>query len=152
VSAASAPAAKQAMLTIWAATPALTGVTVTWDGPTKDEDYQPEMMWVGNVEGTEDWSQLGAGRRQETYSVAVSVYVEYFGDDPKTVEQRAWTLWGAATDALRTDLRSQSSTLRTAGGVLQFNGISFRQRTEPATPDKWGAFVDGSITFTARNT
>jgi hypothetical protein len=151
VSAASAPAAKQAMLTIWAATPALTGVTVTWDGPTKDEDYQPEMIWFGNVRGTEDWSQLGAGRRQETYSVAVRVYVEQFGDDPQTVEQRAWTLWGAATDALRTDLRSQPSTLRTAG-VLQFNGIEFDQQTGAASTDKWGAFVDGSITFTARNT
>jgi hypothetical protein len=49
VSAATAPAAKQAMLTIFAAAAGLTGVTLSWDAPTKDSDYTGEMIWLGDV-------------------------------------------------------------------------------------------------------
>lgn len=149
MTASTAPAAKQAMLTVWAATAGLNGVTVTWDGPTKDEDYQAEMVWLGDVDGSDDWHNL-AGARREDYTVGVSVYVEQWGDDPKTLEQRVWAIWNAATDALRTDLRSQPSTLRTAG-VLQFNGMTYRQRTGPASPEKWGAFLDATVSFEAIN-
>jgi hypothetical protein len=150
VSAATAPAAKQAILTIFAAAAGLTGVTLSWDQPTKDSDWTGEMIWLGDVNGTEDWETLGAQRRQETYTVGVGVYVEQWGDDPQTVETRLWTVWNAATEALRNDLRSQPSTLRTAG-VRQYDTITFRQRTGPATPEKWGAFLDGSVQIIASN-
>jgi len=150
VSAATAPAAKQAMLTVFGAAAGLTGVTLSWDQPTQESDWTGEMIWLGDVEGSEDWGTLGAQRRQETYTVGVGVYVEQWGDDPQTVETRLWTVWNAATEALRNDLRSQPSTLRSAG-IRQYETIEFRQRTGPATPEKWGAFLNGTVQFIASN-
>jgi hypothetical protein len=150
VSAATAPAAKAAILTVLTAASGLTGVTLSWDGPTKDEDYTTEMIWLGDVEGSEDWSSVGGQRRRETYTVSLGFYVEQWGDDPRTAETRLWTIWNAATEALRADIRSQPSTLRSAG-VLQYDGISFRQRTGPASAEKTGAVMDASIQFTALN-
>jgi hypothetical protein len=150
VSASTAPAAKAALLTIFAAAAGLSGVTLSWDQPTKDSDYTGEMIWLGDVQGSENWSSLGAQRREESYTVGLGVYVEQWGDDPQTVETRLWAVWAAATEALRTDLRSQPSTLRTAG-VRQYETLTFRQRTGPATAEKWGAFLDGSVQLIASN-
>lgn len=150
MSAATAPAVKQAMLALFAAAPALTGVTVTWDGPTKDEDYTGEMIWLGDVEGSEDWATVGGQLRRETYTIGTGVYVEQWGDDPQTVETRLWTVWNAATEALRTDLRSPSSTIK-AAGVLQYDAIGFRQRTGPASAEKTGAVIEASIQLSALN-
>jgi hypothetical protein len=82
VSASTAPAAKAALLTIFAAAAGLSGVTLSWDQPTKDSDYTGEMIWLGDVQGSENWSSLGAQRREETYTVGLGVYVEQWGDDP----------------------------------------------------------------------
>jgi hypothetical protein len=151
MSAASAPAAKAAILTILQAAAGLTGVTVMWDQPTKDEDFAaPELVWLGNVTGDENWGMLGAQRRDEQYSIGLGVYVEQWGDNPQTLEARTWAIWGAATDALRTDLRTPGSLLR-AAGVRQYDRITFQQRTGPATPEKWGARIDGTIELIASN-
>lgn len=151
MSAASAPAAKAAIVQILQAAGALSGVGITWDAPSKDEDFAaPEMVWLGDVNGDEDWTSLGAQRREERYTIGIGVYVEQWGDDPQTAETRLWTVWGAATNALRTDLRTQPSVLR-AAGVYQFDRITFQQRTGPATPEKWGARIDGTIELIASN-
>lgn len=142
------PACKAAILQILDAVTDLDTVTQSWAGPTKDEDFTGEMIFLGAVENEEDWASLGNLRRRETYTVALTVWVEQWGDDPQTAEQRAFEIWGYVTEALRDDLRGPSPVLR-AAGVQQYNDIRFRQITGPATPEKWGARIDASITFTA---
>jgi hypothetical protein len=142
------PACKAAILTILDAVTELDAVTQSWAGPTKDEDFTGEMIFLGEVTNEDDWVYLGNARRRETYTVALTVWVEQWGDDPQTAEQRAYELWGYVTEALRDDLRGPAPVLR-AAGVQQYNGIRFRQITGPATPEKWGARIDASITFTA---
>ena len=144
------PAAKAAILTVLTARPGLAGVTLTWAGPTKDEDYVTEMVFLGDSEEQTDWAELGTGRRVEDFTLGLVVYVEQWGDDPQSTETRLRVLWDEVEDALRDDLRAQPSTLRTAG-VLQFDAIRKRVSTGPSTPEKWGARVDANIDFTARN-
>lgn len=144
------PATKAAILSLLAARPALSGVTLSWAGPTKDEDYTGEMIYLGDVDRTSEWAELGSGRRTEDFTVQMTVWVEQWGDDPQTVEERAYVLWDEVEDALRDDIRSQPSTLRTAG-VLQFDGITGRTVTGPSSPEKWGARSEASASFQARN-
>jgi hypothetical protein len=142
------PACKAAILTILDAVTDLDAVTQSWSAPTKDEDFTGEMIFLGEVTNEEAWASLGNMRRRETYTVALTVWVEQWGDDPQAAEQRAYAIWGLVTEALRDDLRPPTSVLRTAG-VQQYDGIRFRQITGPATAEKWGARIDASITFTA---
>jgi hypothetical protein len=143
------PACKTALLTILGARPALAAVNVSRSEPTKDEDVtNPRMIFLGAVESAENWSTLGAQRRRETYRLGITVYAEDWGDDPDAAETAAFGLWAEVTDGLRDDLRAQPSTLRTAG-VQQYDDITFRQTTGPASAEKWGARIDGQITFTA---
>jgi len=144
------PACKAAVLAVLAARAGLTGVTLSWAGPTKDEDYVEEMVFLGDVESTSDWAELGTGRRTEDFTVAITVYVERWGDDPQATEERAYALWDEIEDALRDDLLTQGGMLRSAG-VFKFNGISRAVSTGPSTPEKWGARVDASVDFQARN-
>src|SRR5690242_11539108 len=93
------PACKAAVLTILAARPALAAGTRTWSGPTKDEDYVEEMIFLGATEDTSEWNSFG-GPRQETYTLAITAWVEMWGDDPQATEERAHALWDEVEDAL----------------------------------------------------
>lgn len=144
------PACKTAVLAILAARAALSDVTRSWAGPTKDEDFTDEMIYLGASEDTSDWAELGTGRRTEEYLLDITVWVQQWGDDPQVTETRAHALWDEIEDALRDDIRAAPSTLRTAG-VLQFNRASRRTSTGPATSEKWGALVEARVQFQARN-
>jgi hypothetical protein len=81
----------------------------------------------------------------------VTVYVERWGDDPQSTEQRVYALWDEVTYTLRDDIApGAAAALRTAG-LLDYGQITFRQSTAPAAGDKWGARLDGQISFRARN-
>ena len=144
------PATKAAILEVLGARAGLAGVTLGWSGPTKDEDYVPEMVFLGEVERTSFWKQLGGHVREEEFSVAVTVYVEQFGDDPQTVEERAYALLDEVEDALRDDLVAPGGLLR-AAGVFQFGEFRASAATGPASTEKWGARVDACVDFQARN-
>ncbi len=144
------PACKRAVLTILAAREALADVTLTWSGPTKDEDFQDEMVFLGDTEDNSDWAELGTGRRTEDFLLDITVWVEQWGDDPQAAEERVHALWDEVEDALRDDIRATPSTLRTAG-VFTFNRATRRTTTGPATPEKWGARVEARVQFQARN-
>lgn len=144
-----APACKQAILTILGTVPDLATVDQRWAPPTEETDVSDEMLWLGDTEIVDDnWAALGNGRRRETYRVAVTVWVRNWGDDPQTVEQRAWAIWADVANALRTDIRAAPSTLRSAG-VRQFDQITATQTNGVAGPQQWGARIDARITFIA---
>src|SRR5689334_20380959 len=93
--------------------------------PTKDEDYTGDIVYLGaTTTGESDWASLGALRRQETYTVAIGVLSEQWGDDPAAAKTTVRGLWASVVDALVADLRSQPSQIRTAG-VLQFDRMTF---------------------------
>lgn len=144
------PGCKAAILTVLTARAALTGITLSWSGPTKDEDYHEEMVFLGDIEDTSDWAELGTGRRVEDFTVEITVWVERWGDDPQATEERAHALWDEVEDAIRDDIRAAPSTLRTAG-VLDFGQITRRVVTGPSTPEKWGARIEAIASFRARN-
>src|SRR4051812_36775871 len=98
------PACKAAVLAILAARAGLTGVTLSWAGPTKDEDFREEMIFLGASEDASDWAELGTGRRTEDYTLELTVWVEQWGDDPQAAEERAHALWDEVEDALRDDI------------------------------------------------
>lgn len=144
------PGCKAAILTILGARAGLSGVTLSWAGPTKDEDYTERMVFLGDTTDTSNWAELGTGRRVEEFDLDLTLWVEEWGDDPQTVEATMHTLWDEVEDALRDDIRATPSTLRTAG-VFQFDQITRRMTTGPASPEKWGARLEATISFTARN-
>jgi hypothetical protein len=144
------PACKAAILTILGLRAGLAGVTLNWAGPTKDEDYVDEMIFLGQAERISDWASLGAGRRVEDYTIALTVFVEQWGDDPETVEERAYALLDEVEDALRDDIRANPSTLRTAG-VFTLGQMTDTGSTGPSTTEKWGARIDATVEFQARN-
>lgn len=154
--ASSIPACKTAVLAILAARSGLTGVKLTRTGPTKDSDFAAspgndvELIFLGRSENQTDWAELGTGRRTETYLLDITVWAEKWGDDPQTVEERAFALWGEVEDALRTDIRASPSVLRTAG-VFQFATASYTALPGPAAPEKWGVRIDARVQFQARN-
>jgi hypothetical protein len=143
------PACKAAVLTVLAARPALTSVTRTWAGPTKDEDFVEEMIFLGVTEDTSEFVAF-SGPREETYTLQITVWVELWGDDPQAAEERAHVLWDEVEDALRDDLMNQSGSLR-AAGVSQFNRASRRTSTGPSTTEKWGASIEAAVEFQALN-
>lgn len=131
----------------------LENVSITPAGPTKDEDFPQsgEIIYLGETNGEDDWAQLGAGRRQETYRVQIIIGVEQWGDDPQAAKTRMRVLWAEVRDALIDDLRgvTPGAVLRTAG-VLQFDRITYRQRSGPVSTEKWGAICEAQIEFRAR--
>ena len=150
------PALKAALVSILTARPALTGVAVSWAGPTRDEDFAAsangEMIFLGETNTTDAWQDISPQlRRQENYRLTVTVWVEQWGDDPQTVEERMFALWDEVKDTLRDDMKPGGAGLLRAAGVFDYGEITFRQITGPATPDKWGARLDGQINFRARN-
>jgi hypothetical protein len=151
------PAVKAALLTLLQARPGLANVLVSWSGPTKDEDFSSpngdvEMVFYGDANSDETWQDLSPQlRRTETYRLGVTVYVERWGDDPQSTEQRVYALWDEVTDTLRDDVApGGAGSLRTAG-LLDYGQITFRQTTAPAAGDKWGSRLDGQVQFRARN-
>lgn len=145
-------ACETALLALWNARNGtggtLEGVSILPAGPTKDEDFTGEMIFLGDVTGDDDWSSLGAGRRRESFRVGVIVWVEQWGDDPATAKARMRVLWTEVRDAVVDDIRT-GSTLRTAG-VVTFDRVTYTQTAGPASPEKWGARCDAQLGFTAR--
>jgi hypothetical protein len=151
------PAVKAALLTLLQARPALSSVLVSWSGPTRDEDFTTatgavEMVFLGDANSDETWQDLSPQlRRTETYRLGVTVYAERWGDDPQATEQRVYALWDEVTDTLRDDIAPGGAGTLRAAGLLDYGQITFRQTTAPAAGDKWGARLDGQISFRARN-
>lgn len=60
-----------------------------------------EMVIVGDVAGDQEWASIGAGRRDEEYSVDLYVVVLWPGYDSLESMTRAWDLWAVVEDLVR---------------------------------------------------
>ena len=107
------PAAKQAILDLLTAIPALNEVAVTWGEPTEDEDRIASefVFFDGPVVRRPEWIYLGGDYLDETYTLTLRVENYVDGDDRASTEARTWALIDYIEQALRAD--------DTLGGLLK---------------------------------
>lgn len=141
MAASTVPAAKQAVLDLLTARPALNEVVVTWGQPTENEDFGTAsefMFFESPVVRLPEWKILGGAWLDETYTLTLRVETIVAGDDRAAAEQRCWTLIDEIEQALRAD--------RTLGGILQDGterrSLDFDEQTVDSTPhsDAWAAY------------
>lgn len=134
-----APQAKAAILTLLAGRPALATVDRRWGGPTDEDDVLEEAIWLGDVSLEEDWGELGQRRKDETYTIDMTIAVRKYGDDEQGTETRCWALLGEVEQALRAD--------PSLGGLLNRRAelVSVSQTNRPAGPQQWGSAISCSV-------
>lgn len=139
------PTVKAYLLSLFQQATDLTGVTVVWAAPTKEEDYDYDMLWLGETTDTdEEFRRLGAQSIHETYEVPVVFQAYIAGDDPQSTEERAWEMRAAIIDALRADL--------TLGDLIsEWSGpYPTRMELRPANPAGW--LAKGTVRIQCRAT
>lgn len=141
--ASTAPAAKAALKALFAARPGLSTVSVMWEVPTREEQVRNEMLFFGNVTVDGSWQVMGGLRRDEEYSVALTLQVRREGDDPQATEERAWTLLDEVAAAIASD--------KYLGGLLhQAAALTSISQENVATPEDWWAVITAQIACAAR--
>lgn len=139
------PAVKAALLSLLKQSADLTGVTITWAAPVKEEDYTGDMVWLGDVIDTdEEFRRLGAQSVHESYDVAVHFQSYMAGNDPQTTEERAWEIRAAVVNLLRSDL--------TLGGLINewIGAFPTHLEVRPANPSGW--LAKGTVRIECRAT
>lgn len=87
----SIPVVKGALLTLLQARSGLANVQVEWAWPGANK-IANESVFFEDAKLDERSDQLGNGTRREDYTLPVYVCVKQKGNDPQTVETRAWAL------------------------------------------------------------
>jgi hypothetical protein len=64
--------------------------TVTWGGPTENEDFTQEMVYMAPAPGSDEYTVLGMGRVDEAFTLPIVVDVFQYGDDLQATETRAY--------------------------------------------------------------
>lgn len=123
------PAAKAALITIFTAATDLAGVDISWGSPTSEDDFKPEMVYLGKAE--QEQEDRGFQSATEDYTIEVVALVRQYGDDERATEERLWAIRAAIDEAIRAD-----STL---GGVLNETGARVERTRQDNTPlaDGW---------------
>lgn len=126
-----AATAKQRIITALQARAGLAGVTVSYGAPSSSDEIDPEMIFLGDVRFSQAWAALGARRRDEDYTIDLTVHVYQDGDEEQVVEERLWALFGEIEQALRDD--------PTLGGLLAMDAEidGGEQTTRPSDPGGW---------------
>lgn len=106
-----APAFKAALLTALQARTGLSGVTVSYGAPLPNAPR--EFIALGDLEGSQEFAQLGALRKDETYTLEVYVSVLREGNQQQTCTERCFALAAEIEDELRGNV-TMSGTVRVA--------------------------------------
>lgn len=143
-----APAAKARIVSLLEGWPALTGVQVAYSGPVKEAETAAEMVFLGGVEGDQEWSSLGAMSRQEEYAINLFciVFRAQAEGTEQQAEERCWTIWNEVCNALVSD-PGLTGTFR--GGWAKPG--RFTQVTVPTLePVGFSARMDAQVDVTAQ--
>lgn len=137
--ASTAPAAKAAILTALATRPVLADVSRSWGGPVSDDDYTDEMIYLGDVTVEGEWVAFGANRRDEEYTVQLSVHaLKYGAGTEQATEERAWTLLAEVSAALTAD--------KYLGGLMRDAvALDTIKQTNIPTPEQWATLIVAQI-------
>ncbi len=111
MSVSTAPLAKQKILDLLNARTALAAMVtadqlkIRWAAPTEEADYRRDIIWLGDVEQTEEHIALGGNgiRKDEDYTIQLWCQSYRVGDDPKATEEACWALREEAAAAIRLD-------------------------------------------------
>jgi hypothetical protein len=148
MAASTAPAAKSRLLVLFAAQAGLAGVSKDWSAPSEGEDLPKsgEMLYFGDVSLTGSWRLLGAAKRDEDYTLALTIWVQQDGDDMRATEERSWAILDLVSAAIQTD-RTLQDLLMSPAEIA-----SATQRVGVAGADKTGSRIDALIRCVARFT
>mgnify|MGYP000468076575 CR=1 FL=1 len=146
MAASTAPEAKRRVLVLLRARAALAGVDIGWSAPTEAEDLPRggEMVYLGDVTQTGEWRVLGAGRRDEEYTVGLTVWVQQDGDDMQATEERSWLILDEVSGAIYTDPTLSNLLLQS------MEILSASQRVGVASADATGSRIDAVLRCNAR--
>jgi hypothetical protein len=97
------PAVKAALFNFFQASPALSGVQVTYSHP--GNTLQNSVIYLGDVQGTSHYPTMRAGRkaREEDYILDCWILVADSNSDSISVETTAFTMMGAVEDVIAND-------------------------------------------------
>lgn len=103
------PAAKARIITALQQSNDLSGVTVTWGGPTAEKDHAADHVWLGKTRLRDEWGEIGAYSKHEEYSLELRVQVHRRGaNEEQTVEERCWAIVSWIDSVLRDDVTLDS--------------------------------------------
>ena len=105
-----------------------------------------EMVILGPVDGTEDWAQLGARRRDCDFEIGVTVIVRWPGHDALEACDRAYALFAVIEDQLR---NPGNIALAHSAGVL-WNEIAHPASTPTVEDEGYGHVIQSAVRFRAR--
>lgn len=95
----------------------LPGVTVTWGGPTAEEDLTDEMVYFGDVD--QDEEDRGFGTTTEEYTLEIVARVRGYGQGTEqATEERLWQIRQQIADAVNQDT-SLAGLLSAEGARLE---------------------------------
>jgi hypothetical protein len=145
MAASTVPAAKQALLDMLRALPALNAVSVTSVQPTEAEDLADEMMFFEDpVVRVPEWRTLGGPSPplDETYTITVAVRNRVYGDDANAAETRTWALVALIETAIRANLR--------LGGLIRTLEFGEQEVSTAPLSDGWYGEASVPLVCTAR--
>jgi hypothetical protein len=99
---------------------------ISWGEPTRAEDVSPngELIFLADVEVSDDFLTLGHSRLDETFALRVVIDVWKQGHDEQATEARAWVLRDEVVDLLRAN-----PTL--GGAINRITGFRARPASVP---------------------
>ena len=102
MSVSSAPAYKRALKAGLTARPNLESVQVVWSQPVDHQER--EIIVLGTVRQTQDWAPFGQLKKDEDYTIELTIVVERaFNDDREQTDERAMELLEEVATFLRAD-------------------------------------------------
>jgi hypothetical protein len=121
-----APAFKAAFVTALAARAGLAGVLVSYGAPLPNPPR--EHVTLGDLSGSQEFAQLGAMKKYETFTLDVYVSVVREGNQQKECTERAFQIAAEIEDELRTN-PTMSGTVRVAEVASPFDLEEFASDT-----------------------
>src|SRR6266498_2732111 len=97
----SVPTLKANLITQLGARGGLAGVQISYGPPLPDP--QREFIWVGDVDGTQEWVDVAGTLRHEVYQLTVVVMVSREGQGMQAADERCFALHAELEEQLRTD-------------------------------------------------
>jgi len=101
----SIPTVKANLVTQLRSRPALARVQVSYGAPLPNPER--EFIWVGEVEGTQDWATFataGGVSRHEAYRLTVVIWVSREGRGMQKADERCFALYAELENQLRGDV------------------------------------------------
>lgn len=113
-------------------------------GPGRD--LEDQVLMLGDVVGDQEWSHIGARKRDEDYTIELYVLVAVPGDDDLEAAQRAWGLFAQVSNLLR---QPENVALASSAGVL-WNELKNPTGVPTVETEGHGYAIESAVRFRTR--